>query len=82
MANLEGSQAVYQTVTSALVKDHSDLTGKLDTEFSEFEVLMAKYKTNDQFYTSYDTLSEDPIRELSTKLTTLPETMSEIANVL
>ncbi|MBG9770978.1 hypothetical protein ABD75_17480 [Bacillus vallismortis] len=64
------------------MKDHSDLTGKLDTEFSEFEVLMAKYKTNDQFYTSYDTLSEDPIRELSTKLTTLPETMSEIANVL
>ncbi|MCY8442678.1 hypothetical protein MOC65_17360, partial [Bacillus spizizenii] len=46
------------------------------------EVLMAKYKTNDQSYTSYDKLSEDQIRELSTKLTTLSETMSKIANVL
>ncbi|MCC2527617.1 MULTISPECIES: iron uptake system protein EfeO [Bacillus] len=82
MANVEGSEAVYQTVKSALVKDHSDLTEKLDTEFSEFEVLMAKYKTNDQAYTSYDKLSEDQIRELSTKLTTLSETMSKIANVL
>ncbi|MCO4852629.1 hypothetical protein KK499_17400 [Bacillus vallismortis] len=60
----------------------SDLTETLDTEFSEFEVLMANYKTNDQFYTSYDTLSENQIRELSAKLTTFPETMSEIANVL
>ncbi|AEP88783.1 iron uptake system lipoprotein EfeM [Bacillus spizizenii] len=82
MANVEGSEAVYQTVKSALVKDHFDLTEKLDTEFSEFEVLMAKYKTNDQSYTSYDKLSEDQIRELSTKLTTLSETMSKIANVL
>lgn len=82
MANVEGSEAVYQRVKSALVKDHSDLTEKLDTEFSEFEVLMAKYKTNDQSYTSYDKLSEDQIRELSTKLTTLSETMSKIANVL
>lgn len=82
MANVEGSEAVYQTVKSALVKDHSDLTEKLDTEFSEFEVLMAKYKTNDQSYTSYDKLSEKQIRELSTKLTTLSETMSKIANVL
>ncbi|MEC1624444.1 iron uptake system protein EfeO [Bacillus mojavensis] len=82
MANVEGSEAVYQTVKSALVKDHPDLTEKLDTEFSEFEVLMAKYRTNDQAYTSYDKLSEDQIRELSTKLTTLSETMSKIANVL
>ncbi|QIW81850.1 iron uptake system lipoprotein EfeM [Bacillus tequilensis] len=82
MANVEGSEAVYQTVKSALVKDRSDLTEKLDKEFSEFEVLMAKYKTNDQSYTSYDKLSEDQIRELSTKLTTLSETMSKIANVL
>ena len=82
MANVEGSEAVYHTVKSALVKDHPDLTEKLDTEFSDFEVLMAKYKTNDQSYTSYDKLSEDQIRELSTKLTTLSETMSKIANVL
>lgn len=82
MANVEGSEAVYQTVKSALIKVHSDLLEKLGTEFSEFEVLMAKYKTNDQSYTSYDKLSEDQIRELSTKLSTLSETMSKIANVL
>ncbi|MCP6680809.1 iron uptake system protein EfeO [Bacillus nakamurai] len=81
-ANVEGSKAVYETVKSALVKDHSDVTEKLDTEFSEFEVLMSKYKTGDQSYTSYDKLSKDQIREISTKLTALSETMSKIADVL
>jgi iron uptake system component EfeO len=81
-ANVEGSKAVYETVKSALVKDHSDVTEKLDTEFSEFEVLMSKYKTGDHSYTSYDKLSKDQIREISTKLTALSETMSKIADVL
>ncbi|AGF25769.1 hypothetical protein KSO_001330 [Bacillus amyloliquefaciens IT-45] len=33
-------------------------------------------------YTSCDTLSTDQIREISTKLTALSETMSKIADVL
>ncbi|OAZ58703.1 MULTISPECIES: iron uptake system protein EfeO [Bacillus] len=81
-ANVEGSKAVYETVKSALVKDHSGVTEKLDTEFSEFEVLMSKYKTGDHSYTPYDKLSKDQIREISTKLTALSETMSKIADVL
>ncbi|QQD84049.1 hypothetical protein JD965_18710 [Bacillus siamensis] len=64
------------------MKDHSGVTEKLDTEFSEFEVLMSKYKTGDHSYTPYDKLRKDQIREISTKLTTLSETMSKIADVL
>ncbi len=64
------------------MRDHFEVTEKLNAEFSEFEVLMSKYKTCDQSYTSYDKLSEKQIRELSTKLTTLSETMSKIVNVL
>ncbi|MBO3791575.1 hypothetical protein J5M77_14220 [Bacillus amyloliquefaciens] len=64
------------------MRDHLEVTEKLNAEFSEFEVLMSKYKTCDQSYTSCDTLSTDQIREISTKLTALSETMSKIADVL
>ncbi|ANB85488.1 hypothetical protein F5K02_19725 [Bacillus amyloliquefaciens] len=64
------------------MRGHFEITEKLDAEFSEFEGLMSKYKTCDQSYMSCDTLSTDQIREISTKLTALSETMSKIADVL
>lgn len=80
-ANVEGSKAVYLTVKSALVSSHSDLTEKLDKEFEEFEIALNQYREGDSFI-AYDKLDEKQIREMSQKLTSLSQTMSQIANVL
>lgn len=47
MVNVEGFEVVYYIVKSVFVKDYFDLMEKLDMEFSDFEVLMVKYKIND-----------------------------------
>ncbi|WP_430107862.1 iron uptake system protein EfeO [Paenibacillus sp. B1-33] len=80
-ANVEGSKAVYLTVKSALVSSHSDVTEKLDKQFEEFEIALNQYRQGDSFI-AYDKLEEKQIRDMSQKLTSLSQTMSQIANVL
>ncbi len=80
VANVEGSKVVYQAIIPALNQNDSELGDKLDTQFNKMEEILAKYQSGDS-YVSYEQLTKDQIREISTELSTLSELMAKTGEI-
>lgn len=80
-ANVDGSQAVYQSAIPALNEGHKELAKSIDKQFQALNNLLLKYKKADDHYASYETLSKDEIRAISNELSKLSELMAQTAQI-
>lgn len=80
-ANVDGSKTVYLSIIPALNENNTELADKLDSAFQAMEKLLSGYVKDGQ-YVLYTDLSTDQIREISDRLSTLSDLMSQTAAIL
>ncbi|ASK62682.1 EfeM/EfeO family lipoprotein [Virgibacillus phasianinus] len=79
-ANVEGSQAVYHAIIPALQEKDSKLADQLDKQFIALMDTLNQYKKNGE-YVLYTELTDEQIRDLSSKLSVLSEKMAQTAAI-
>lgn len=81
-ANLDGAQKIVELLTPLLQKQDPELVARLAANFQKVDALLAKYKTKDGGFESYEKLSEADRNGLKAPITKLAEDLSTLKGVL
>ena len=81
-ANLDGAQKIVALLNPMIQKQDAKLSARLAENFSKVDIVLAKYKTKDGGFVSYDKLSESDRTALKGPITTLAEDLSALKGTL
>jgi iron uptake system component EfeO len=76
-ANLDGAQAGYQALRPLVRRKDPNLVAAIDTKVAALQKLLDRQRKGDGF-ASYDSLSEDELRQLSDAVNGLSEPLSQL----
>ncbi|HEY1864093.1 MAG TPA: iron uptake system protein EfeO [Roseiarcus sp.] len=81
-ANVDGAQKIVALLNPLIVKQDPKLSARLNDNFSKVDVLLAKYRTKDGGFESYEKLSDHDRTALKAPVTTLAEDLSALKGAL
>lgn len=81
-ANLDGAQKIYELLQPLLDKQDPQLTARVQKNFTQADQLLAKYRTGDDGFQSYDKLSERDRLTLKGPINALAEDLSTFRGTL
>jgi iron uptake system component EfeO len=81
-ANLDGAQKIVALLNPLILKQDPKLSGRLHDNFGKVDALLAKYKTPDGGFASYDKLAEKDRTALKAPITALAEDLSALKGAL
>ncbi|HEY1887338.1 MAG TPA: iron uptake system protein EfeO [Roseiarcus sp.] len=81
-ANVDGAQKIVALLNPLIVKQDPKLSARLGDNFSKVDVLLAKYRTKDGGFESYEKLSDHDRTALKAPVTTLAEDLSALKGAL
>jgi iron uptake system component EfeO len=81
-ANMDGAQKIVTLLHPLIVKQDKALAGKIDKNFSDVDKILAKYKTKDGGFVTYDHVTDADRTALKGPITTLAEDLSKLNGTL
>jgi iron uptake system component EfeO len=81
-ANVDGAQKIVELLKPLLEKESPDLLKKIEANFAEVNGILAKYKTSNGGFESYEKLTEADRNALKAPVTTLAEDLSQLRGTL
>ncbi|MBN8994383.1 MAG: iron uptake system protein EfeO [Rhizobiales bacterium] len=81
-ANVDGAQKIVELLRPLLTKENPDLLAKIEANFTTVNDILAKYKTADGGFESYEKLTEADRNALKAPVTTLAEDLSQLRGTL
>jgi iron uptake system component EfeO len=81
-ANVDGARKIVELLRPFTMKADKDLSNKVDANFETVEKILAKYKTANGGYESYDKLTPEDRTALQGPVTTLAEDLSKLRGTL
>jgi iron uptake system component EfeO len=81
-ANFEGAEKIYTLFRPMIEGDHADFVSKVDGNFKAVDTVLAKYRTADGGFVSYEELSDADRTVLSAKVNTLAEDLATLRGKL
>ncbi|MBP1849237.1 iron uptake system protein EfeO [Rhizobium halophytocola] len=81
-ANFQGAEKIFDLLKPLIAKDDPDFVKKVDGNFSTAGETLAKYKTDNGGFESYEKLTDADRAVLSTKVNTLAEDLSTLRGKL
>ncbi|MBN3891783.1 MAG: iron uptake system protein EfeO [Nostoc sp. JL31] len=81
-ANVEGSQKIVELLRPVIQKANPDLLARVDTNFTKVNQKLAKYKTPDRGFATYDKVSEIDKKDMKTAIAALSEDLSQLRGTL
>lgn len=81
-ANMDGAQKIVQLIHPLIVKRDKALATKIDANFKQVDQILAKYKTKDGGFVTYDHVSDADRTALKGPITTLAEDLSKLNGTL
>ncbi|MEH1927252.1 iron uptake system protein EfeO [Nostoc sp.] len=81
-ANVDGSQKIVELLRPAIQKANPELLGRVDANFTKVDQKLAKYKTPDGGFATYDKVSEADKKEMKTAIAALAEDLSQLRGTL
>ncbi|MEH2202150.1 iron uptake system protein EfeO [Nostoc sp.] len=81
-ANVEGSQKIVELLRPVIQKANPDLLARVDANFTKVNQGLAKYKTPDGGFATYDKVSETDKKEMKTAIAALSEDLSQLRGTL
>jgi iron uptake system component EfeO len=81
-ANVDGAKKIVDLLKPLLQKEDADLLKKIEDNFATVDGILAKYKTADGGFESYEKLTEEDRNALKAPVTTLAEDLSQLRGTL
>ncbi|MEH2183259.1 iron uptake system protein EfeO [Nostoc sp.] len=81
-ANVEGSQKIVELLSPVIQKANPDLLKRVDSNFTKVNQKLAKYKTPDGGFATYDKVSEADKKDMKTAIASLSEDLSQLRGTL
>ncbi len=81
-ANIEGAEKIFEILRNKIEAKDPTLATTLDEKFAAVNDLLAKYESTDGNYASYEELTEENTKELSTAVNQLGEPLSQMGIIL
>ncbi|MEH1874070.1 iron uptake system protein EfeO [Nostoc sp.] len=81
-ANVDGSQKIVQLLRPVIQTANPDLLARVDTNFTKVNQGLAKYKTPDGGFATYDKVSETDKKDMKTAIAALSEDLSQLRGTL
>lgn len=81
-ANVDGAQKIVELLKPLLDKENPDLLKKIEANFTTVNDILAKYRTADGGFESYEKLTEADRNALKAPVTTLAEDLSQLRGTL
>lgn len=81
-ANFDGSQKIYTLFRPLIAEDNADFVAKVDGNFDAVDAVLAKYRTPEGGFVSYDELTDADRTALSAKVNTLAEDLATLRGKL
>ena len=81
-ANVDGAQKIVALLNPLIVKQDPKLSARLRDNFSKVDVILAKYRTKDGGFESYEKLSDHDRTALKAPVTILAEDLSALKGAL
>lgn len=81
-ANIDGARKIVELLTPLIAKADAARLKSIDDSFTAVNAILAKYRTPDGGFKSYDTLSDDDRRALQKPVTALAESLSTLRGTL
>ncbi|MEH2170424.1 MAG: iron uptake system protein EfeO [Nostoc sp.] len=81
-ANVEGSQKIVELLRPVIQKANPDLLTRVDSNFTKVNQKLAKYKTPDGGFATYDKVSEADKKDMKTAIAALSEDLSQLRGTL
>nr|WP_082341304.1 iron uptake system protein EfeO [Sporosarcina globispora] len=81
-ANVEGAEKIFEIFKEKLTAKDADLVKKLDENFTVLDDLLAKYEDGKGGYVSYEKLTQEDTKALSSAVDNLGEPLSQMAIVV
>ncbi|MEH1844558.1 MAG: iron uptake system protein EfeO [Nostoc sp.] len=81
-ANVEGSQKIVELLHPVIQKANPDLLTRVDSNFTKVNQKLAKYKTPDGGFATYDKVSEADKKDMKTAIAALSEDLSQLRGTL
>lgn len=81
-ANVDGSQKIVELLRPVIQKANPDLLARVDANFTKVDQKLAKYKTPDGGFATYDKVSEPDKKDMKTAIAALSEDLSQLRGTL
>ncbi|MEH2453832.1 iron uptake system protein EfeO [Nostoc sp.] len=81
-ANVDGSQKIVELLRPVIQKANPDLLARVDSNFTKVNQKLAKYKTPDGGFATYDKVSEADKKDMKTAIAALSEDLSQLRGTL
>ncbi len=81
-ANVEGSQKIVELLRPLIQKANPELLARIDTNFTKVNQGLAKYKTPDGGFATYNNVSETDKKDMKTTIAALSEDLSQLRGTL
>ena len=81
-ANFDGSQQIYTLFRPLIEEGNADFVAKVDGNFKAVDEVLAKYRTADGGFVSYEELTDTDRNLLATKVNTLAEDLATLRGKL
>ena len=81
-ANVDGSQKIVELLRPVIQKANPDLLARVDANFTKVDQKLAKYKTPDGGFATYDKVSEADKKDMKTAIAALSEDLSQLRGTL
>ncbi|MEH1888467.1 MAG: iron uptake system protein EfeO [Nostoc sp.] len=81
-ANVDGSQKIVELLRPVIQKANPDLLTRVDSNFTKVNQKLAKYKTPDGGFATYDKVSEADKKDMKTAIAALSEDLSQLRGTL
>ncbi|MEH2387999.1 MAG: iron uptake system protein EfeO [Nostoc sp.] len=81
-ANVDGSQKIVELLRPVIQKANPELLTRVDANFTKVDQKLAKYKTPDGGFATYDKVSETDKKEMKTAIAALAEDLSQLRGTL
>lgn len=84
-ANVQGAEVAFGNVKDIAASKGdagTKLVGRIETEFTALQDLLAKYGSLDSGFASYDTVTEEQRKELSDQVNALSEPLSQLTHTV
>ena len=81
-ANVDGSQKIVELLRPVIQKANPDLLARVDANFTKVDQKLAKYKTPDGGFATYDKVTEADKKDMKTAIAALSEDLSQLRGTL
>ena len=81
-ANVDGAQKIVELLKPLLDKENPDLLKKIEANFTTVNDILAKYRTADGGFETYEKLTDADRNALKAPVTTLAEDLSQLRGTL